>query len=355
MIMAGGAGTRFWPSSRVSKPKQFLNLLGERSMIQSTIDRILPLIPIERILVVTNQQYVGIVQEQLPDLPHENIVGEPIAKNTAPCVAAAASILIERDPEATMIVLPADHHITRPKRFLQILETALVKAEQGPNLVTIGITPHRPETGYGYIQLEESAFDEIGQDKTFLVKTFAEKPDLKTAITFLESGDFLWNSGMFIWKASTILDQFRIHQPVIHREAEIFRHALVNDFESALNNFYQLVTSISIDYGIMEKANAVHVIPGEFGWSDVGSWFAVYEHGEKDENGNVIENEKTIINESHNCLVRTSSKKLVAMIGLMGVGLIETDDTIVLLKLDASQDIKKVVDSLDQNNLKSYK
>ena len=353
--MAGGAGTRFWPSSRLNKPKQFLNLLGERSMIQNTIDRILPLIPIERILVITNEQYVDLVQEQFPDLPSENIIGEPVAKNTAPCVAAAASILIERDPDATMIVLPADHFITRPKRFLEILESALEKAEKGKNLVTIGITPHRPETGYGYIQLDESSFEESLKDKVYLVKTFAEKPDLKTAVSFMESGDFLWNSGMFIWTASTILEQFSIHQPTMHHETEVFRRNLNKDFTAALKNFYELVTSISIDYGIMEKADAVHVIPGEFGWSDVGSWLAVYEHGDKDENGNVAENESTILFDSQNCLVRTTSKKLVTMVGLMGVGLIETDDAIVLLKLDASQDIKKIVDELDKKGFKELK
>lgn len=353
--MAGGAGTRFWPNSRLEKPKQFLNLLGERSMIQNTIDRILPLIPIDRILVITNEHYVDLVQNQFPNLLAKNIIGEPVAKNTAPCVAAAASILIERDPDATMIVLPADHYITRPKRFIEILETALEKAENGKNLVTIGITPHRPETGYGYIQLDESRFDDSLKDKVYLVKTFAEKPDLRTAVSFMESGDFLWNSGMFIWTASTILEQLRIHQPTMHHETEIFRSNLNKNFKAALKNFYELVTSISIDYGIMEKADAVHVIPGEFGWSDVGSWLAVYEHGNKDENGNVVENESTILYDSQNCLVRTKSKKLVAIVGLMGVGLIETDDSIVLLKLDSSQDIKKIVDELDNKGFKQLK
>jgi mannose-1-phosphate guanylyltransferase len=355
VIMAGGAGTRFWPSSRQAKPKQFLNLLGERSMIQSTVDRILPLIPMERILVVTNAHYVDLVKQQFPDMPAENIIGEPIAKNTAPCVAAAAAILLKRDPNATMIVLPADHHITKPKRFLEILETGMEKAESGKNLVTIGITPHRPETGYGYIQLDESQIDNSGKDPVFIVKTFAEKPDLKTAITFLQSGDFLWNSGMFIWKADTILEQFQLHQPVIYREVEVFQSEMDANFDEALKNFYNLVTSISIDYGIMEKTDAVHVIPSEFGWSDVGSWFAVYEHGHKDENGNVVQDETTILHDVQNCLVKTHSKKLVAMVGMMGVGVIETEDSIVVLKLDSSQDIKKIVDNLDQQGLKTYK
>ena len=355
VIMAGGAGTRFWPSSRQSRPKQFLNLLGERSMIQSTVDRMLPLIPMERILVVTNAHYVDLVQEQFPNMPAENIIGEPIAKNTAPCVAAAAAILLKRDPNATMIVLPADHYITRPQRYLEILETGLKKAESGKNLVTIGITPHRPETGYGYIQLDETAADKSGSNPVYLVKTFAEKPDFKTALTFLESGDFLWNSGMFIWKADTILEQFQIHQPAIYREIEAFIKEMDIDFERALNNFYHVVTSISIDYGIMEKTDAVYVVPGEFGWSDVGSWFAVYEHGNKDHNGNVVDEETTILHDVHNCLVKTHSKKLVAMVGLMGIGLIETEDTIVVLKLDSSQDIKKIVDQLDVQGLPNYK
>lgn len=353
--MAGGIGTRFWPSSRCTKPKQFLNLLGDQSMIQNTVSRILPIIPMERILIITNSDYVDLVKEQFPDMPSENIIGEPIAKNTAPCVAAAAAILKSRDPESTMVVLPADHHITRPERFREILTLAMNKAEEGENLVTLGITPYRPETGYGYIQMDEKTFESSGKDRIYQVKTFAEKPDLKTAISFLESGDFLWNSGMFVWKTSTILDQFKQHEPSIFKEADVFFKNLSTDFDAALHTFYQVVTSISIDYGIMEKAQIVHVIPGEFGWSDVGSWMAIYEHGEKDENGNVTTDEKVIMHDTHNCLIKTSSKKLVAITGLMGVGVIETDDTLLVVKLDASQDVKKIVDSLDGNGFDSYK
>jgi len=355
IIMAGGIGTRFWPSSRAKKPKQFLNLIGERTMIQNTVDRILPIIPIERILVITNSDYVSLVQEQFPEMPSENIIGEPIAKNTAPCVAAAAAILKAKDPDSTMVVLPADHHITRPERFREILTLAMEKAESGNNLVTLGITPYRPETGYGYIQLDEEQFETIGNDHIYHVKTFAEKPDLKTAVSFLESGDFLWNSGMFVWKTSTILEQFKVHLPSIYKETEELCHKMTGDSVSAINTFYNVVTSISIDYGIMEKAGTVHVIPGEFGWSDVGSWMAIYEHGEKDDNGNVITDENVVINDSQNCLVRTSSKKLVALTGLIGVGIIETDDTLLIVKLDASQDVKKLVDALDDANFSSHK
>ncbi len=324
-------------------------------MIQSTIDRILPIIPIERILVITNDRYKNLVQSQFPDMPAENIIGEPVAKNTAPCVAVAAAILKKRDPEATMVVLPADHHITKPERFLEILTVGLEKAEQGKNLITIGITPHRPETGYGYIQVDESNFDTIRNDKVFIVKTFAEKPDLKTAITFMESGDFLWNSGMFIWSASTILEQFSIHQPGISREVEVFYEQSEADFDKALETFYHAVPSISIDYGIMEKADAVHVVPGEFGWSDVGSWFAVYEQGEKDANGNVFGKNRVITHDAQNCLVSTKGDKLVALVGLMGISVVETEDTIFIGKLEASQDVKRIVDALDQEGLTEYK
>jgi mannose-1-phosphate guanylyltransferase len=353
--MAGGFGTRFWPSSRVKKPKQFLNLIGERTMIQNTVDRILPIIPIERILIITNSDYISLVQKQFPDLPAENIIGESVAKNTAPCVAAAAAILKVRDPDSTMVVLPADHHITRPERYREILTLAMEKAESGDNLVTLGITPYRPETGYGYIQLDEQQSETMGNDHIYHVKTFAEKPDLKTAISFLESGDFLWNSGMFVWKTSTILEQFKVHLPFIYKETEELCQKLGTQSTTAIDTFYRVVTSISIDYGIMEKAATVHVIPGEFGWSDVGSWMAIYEHGEKDDNGNVVTNENVVMNDTQNCLVRTSSKKLVAITGLIGVGVIETDDTLLIVKLDASQDVKKIVDSLDAANLGSHK
>lgn len=355
VIMAGGVGSRFWPSSRVSKPKQFLNLLGERSMIQGTVDRIKDLIPVENILIITNEDYKDLVKEQLPDIPSYNIIGEPVAKNTAPCVAVAAAILKHRDPDATMVVLPADHHITRPETFREILEAGITKAESGSNLVTVGITPYRPETGYGYIQLDETHKEPAGSHHSYKVKTFAEKPDIKTAISFLESGDFLWNSGMFIWTAKTVLEEFKKHQPAIYNETEVFLKNIDGDFDKALYSFYHAVTSISIDYGIMEKADTVYVVPGDFGWSDVGSWLAVYEQGEKDADGNVLEAVNTTVVGSHNCLIRSGSNKLIALVGLHDIGVVETDDAILVTRLDSSQEVKKVFDELDKNGLKSFK
>jgi mannose-1-phosphate guanylyltransferase len=254
-----------------------------------------------------------------------------------------------------MVVLPADHHISRPERFREILLAGLSVAEQGANLVTIGITPHRPETGYGYIQLDEQDFIPAESDKAHRVKTFAEKPDLKTALNFMASGDFLWNSGMFIWQSRTILDQFREHQPAIYKEVETFRTSYKSDLKSALNAFYHSVTSISIDYAIMEKASAVYVVPGEFGWSDVGSWVAVYEHGAKDSSGNVLGHSNIIMHNSKNCLIKTSGEKLVAMVGLEGLAVVETDDTLLLCRLDASQDVKKIVDNLVSEGFADFK
>lgn len=346
VIMAGGVGSRFWPSSRAAKPKQFLNLLGERTMIQMTVDRILPLINPERIFVITNDTYVDLVHEQLPEIPYRNIIGEVMAKNTAPCVALAASILKGIDPDASMVVLPADHHIQDPARFLGFLDTAFQKAESGAHLVTVGITPHRPETGYGYIQQDDSHCDTLAGNMVCKVKSFAEKPDIHTAIRFLQSGDFLWNSGMFIWRADTILAEFRRHLPEMAILAKQVPAITDAGFKAGVDAFYKSANSISIDYGIMEKAETVHVVPGEFGWSDVGSWLAVYELADKDANGNVLQGGPGLFVDSAHCLAKTSSGRFVAMVGLDGVALVETDDTLMLCRIEAAQDVKKVVDTL---------
>lgn len=347
--MAGGAGTRFWPESRIDKPKQFHKLIGEKTMLQSTVERILPIIPHERILVVTNASYTGLVQEQLPELPAGNIIGEPVGRNTAPCIACAAAILMHRDPSATMIVLPADHYIRNEVEFRKILDVAAQKAEQDECLVTIGILPHRPETGYGYIQQDEKKSGEIGGRKVSRVKTFAEKPDLQTAVGFIESGDFLWNSGMFIWKARDIWAEFEKYLPQIFIEARKLLKNHAKDGEAAIGAFYQSVNSISIDYGIMEKTDAVYVIPAEFGWSDVGSWMAIYELEKKDVFGNVVRTGKGLMENCQNCFISSNGGKLVAMVGLMGVGYIETEDAVLICSMDKSQNVRNIVDKLEES------
>ena len=347
VIMAGGTGTRFWPASTEKKPKQFLNIFGDRTMLQETVDRINALVPPENVWVITNQRYVDLVQEQLPNVPVKNIVGEPVGKNTAPCVAAAAALIEEQHPGDTMVVLPADHQITQPDKFLSILKSAESKAEDGQSLVTIGIKPDRPETGYGYIEFESGATETHEGLEVKEVKQFREKPDVETAKEFIASGNFLWNSGMFIWQASTILKQFQKHLLGIFEEAQNLRTSVgTDDQNEAINDFYHACPSISVDYGIMEQAESVFVVPGSFGWNDVGSWRAVYDLRSKDENGNAVQTEHASFAKAKNNLVKSDSDKMIALVGVEDLAVVETDDSILVCKLDESQGVKEVVNKL---------
>ncbi len=347
VIMAGGSGTRFWPKSTKALPKQFLNLFGEGTMIQNTAKRIEEIIPQERIMVVTNDSYVSIVKEQLPKVPEENIVGEPVAKNTAPCVAIAAELLYKKDPDAVMVVLPADHHITHPKGFNQVLKSAVAKAESGEHLVTIGINPNRPETGFGYIHADNSASDSFEGNTIHPVKAFTEKPDAVTAQKFVESGDFFWNSGMFIWKASTVLTEIKKHLPEMYEEVKAASPELYEStHEAAINDFYFSCESISIDYGIMESADSVFVVPGEFGWNDVGSWTAVYDLAEKDNQGNSVQTLNATFAESEGNLVLSSGEKMISLVGVENLAVVETEDAILVCNLDKAQGVKQIVEQL---------
>lgn len=354
--MAGGSGTRFWPRSTKEKPKQFLKIFGDQTMLQDTVERISPLIPAERVWVITNDRYIQLVKEQLPDVPESNIIGEPVARNTAPCVASAAALLQEQDPEATMVVLPADHSITNPEKFISILETAAAKANQDDALITIGIRPDRPETGYGYIEFDKKSDETLEGNEVKKVVQFREKPDIKTARQFIYSGNFLWNSGMFVWKASTISGQFKKHLPKVYEQMEKLEPAIGTDKqEEAVNNFYQNCPSISIDYGIMEKAETVYVVPGEFGWNDVGSWRAVYDLREKDERGNVIQSDTAVLESSENNLVHSENKKLIALVGVENLAVVETENAILVCNLDESQGVKQIVEALKENkDLEKY-
>lgn len=355
VIMAGGTGTRFWPKSRVAKPKQFLKLVGNKTMLQTTVERVREIIPEERILIITNADYVSLVQEQLPNLPLENIIGEPVGRNTAPVVAAAAAIINSRDPQGSMAVLPSDHYIRDEDTFQSVLNAAFVKAESGHNLVTIGIRPNRPETGYGYIQRHEEGSAELAGHTVSEVKTFAEKPNLETAIRFIEAGDFLWNSGMFVWSSTVILKEFEKHLPQMYGQAVELAGALKGDGNRAIEVFYNNVESVSIDYGIMEKAETVHVIPAEFGWNDVGSWMAIYELEEKNEQGNVLSAANTSIAESENCYVYSETERLIAVVGLQGVGVIDTGDALLVCRMDRSQEVKKIVEDLDKTGRDTFR
>lgn len=347
VIMAGGSGTRFWPKSTRKRPKQFLTLFGERTMLQTTADRIEQLIPADRIWVITNHQYVDLVQQQLPDLPPHNIVGEAVARNTAPCVGAAATLIHRQDADATMVVLPADHLIEDTATFLSILKTADAKARAGDNLVTIGIEPDRPETGYGYIEFEEESSGIYDGREIKKVTQFREKPDEETARAFLDSGNFLWNSGMFIWSTTTILKQFHKYLPEIYEQIEKLDSSLADGAQQqAIDAFYGACPSISIDYGIMEPSKNVFVVPGSFGWNDVGSWKAVYDLRPKDENNNVIETDTASFADAAKNLIQSNSGKMIALVGVENLAVVETDHAILVCNLNEAQGVKKVVNQL---------
>ena len=347
VIMAGGVGTRFWPKSRKSNPKQFLNLFGDTSMIRQTVERLEGFVDGEQVVVVTNQDYGTLVKSQLPSVDPSHIIGEPVARNTAPCIASAAALLYRKDPESVMIVLPADHRIGNPIEFRNVLGTAIITAKNKESLVTIGIKPNRPETGYGYIHHGIDAEIETLSHPVYRVKGFTEKPNLETAARFFESGDYLWNSGIFIWKTSTVLEAFEEHLPEIYSNVETLLDSNFTDED--VRDFYEACPSISIDYGIMEKAEKVHVIPGDFNWNDVGSWTAVHELSDKDTEGNAtVKGEALYINSSGN-YVSTNGKKLVAFAGVDNVALVETEDAILVVNLDQSQDVNEIVEELKAN------
>jgi len=352
VIMAGGIGSRFWPMSRRERPKQFLNVFGDATLIQNTVARLQGFIPPERCLIVTHERYVEQTQEQLPAVPPANILAEPISRNTAPCIAYGAARLIADDPDATMVVLPADHVVRNVQQFHRVLQVAIDKAQDPGALVTIGVTPTHPETGYGYIQFDgETAPDAPLQP--YPVRTFAEKPDLATAERFVDSGDFLWNSGMFIWRADTILSQMEIHLPATHDALTSAQHAMgTPDEAAAVRAAFQESPRISIDYGVMERADSVFVVPASFGWSDVGDWRAVYEMREKDEHGNVLQG-NTIVHDSSRSLVHADDR-LIVLVGIHDTMVVHTDDATLICHKDSTQQVKNVVEYLHAHQLSEY-
>ena len=344
VIMAGGTGTRFWPKSTQRLPKQFLNLFGGQTMIQDTVSRLGGAIDSDKVLVVTNNNYASIVEEQLPHVNLKYIIGEPVARNTAPCVAAAAAILYNEDPDSVMVVLPADHVIGKQAEFRKVLSRAIDTARSENSLVTIGIKPNRPETGYGYIRFDAQNATGPAGEEIYTVKNFTEKPDPDTAQKFLSSGDYLWNSGMFIWKTSAILMAIKEHLPELFILTE---ELMMSDCSKEdIDEFYEACPSISIDYGIMEKANRVHVVPGDFDWNDVGSWTAVHELSPKDENGNATGITLNSIQDSANNLIHTASNKLIALVGVENLAVVETENAILVVNLNKAQGVKQVVEEL---------
>jgi len=344
--MAGGIGSRFWPLSRNAKPKQFLDILGVgRTFIQQTFDRLTRIIPPENIVVVTSQSYKELVVEQLPLVKEENILLEPFRRNTAPCIAYAVYKLLKKDPNAAMVVAPSDHLILNEAEFDKTLKKSIAFAEQGENLVTIGIKPSRPETGYGYIQIVETV-EEAKKKDICKVKTFTEKPNLEMAKVFVDSGEFFWNSGIFVWTLQSIKAALEAHLPEVCRLFDAGRDAYYTSSESQfILDTYAECKAISIDYGVMEKSENVHVICADFGWSDLGTWTSLYLQSEKDEKSNVLLSDSVVLDGVSNCLVRTPVGKLVVLQGLDGYLVVDTNDVLMVCKRNDESELKQLINN----------
>lgn len=350
LIMAGGRGERFWPKSRKNLPKQFLSLTNDgKTMIQLTVERILPLVAMEDIFIATNENYRDLVKTQLPNLPEQNILCEPVGRNTAPCIGLGAMHILTKYEDAMMIVLPSDHLIKQKTLFLKTLRNACEVAEKNSNLVTIGITPDYPETGYGYINYDETG--SLGQ--AYKVAQFVEKPNLETAKSYLESGQYLWNSGMFVWKVSSILQKMKHLMPQMYEGLMTIKDAIGTEQEhGVLAEEFAKMRSISIDYGILEHTDDIYTVPSSFGWDDVGSWLALARINPTNEYGNVLLGNLISVN-TKNCIVQ-GGEKLIATVGVQNLIIVDTPDAILICQKENADDIKKVLENLRICNRVEY-
>jgi mannose-1-phosphate guanylyltransferase len=352
VIMAGGIGSRFWPKSRQDFPKQFLDILNTgKTLIQWTYERFATFMPVENIYVVTSQEYSGIVHQQLPALPLANILGEPSRKNTAPCIAYISFKLLQLDPLASLIVAPADHLILDTKGFNKVCLEALSFVNKHNAFITLGIKPTYPNTGYGYIQHEQHTVT----DNVYKVKTFTEKPNLELAKTFLASGDFLWNAGIFVWQVKNIIGAFERYLPEMYEVFAADKDKFNTPGEkAALEHIYPLCTNISIDFGIMEKADNVYVIPSSFGWSDLGTWNSAYENLPKDYLGNAVAGDNVVVIDSTRCMVHAPNDKLLLLQGLDDFIVVDSEDVLLICKREKEQEIKEYVAEVKRNKGDQY-
>lgn len=342
LIMAGGRGERFWPRSRQNMPKQFLSLTDDgKTMIQLTVERILPLVNMEDIYISTNRAYKDLVRQQLPEIPEENILCEPVGRNTAPCIGLGAVHMEKKYKDGIMMVLPSDHLIKYTSIFVNTLSDACAVAEQGPNLVTLGITPDGPETGYGYIKF----LPDQPLGRAFAVDRFVEKPNLETAKEYVASEQYLWNSGMFIWKISTIMQNLKEYLPETYAGLRRIGDAIgTASQETVLEQEFENFASESIDYGVMEKAKNIYILSGAFGWDDVGSWLAVGRIKASNEFGNVLDGNVVTVN-TKNTIIQ-GENKLIAAVGLSDLIVVDTPDALLICAKDSAADIKKVLENL---------
>ncbi len=348
--MAGGHGERFWPMSRKNLPKQFLSLTNDgKTLIQLSVERIAPLVAAEDIYISTNRTYLPLVREQLPEVPEENVICEPVRRNTAPSIGYGAAKIAKKYGDAIMIVLPSDHLVKNNNMFINALSDATELAEGLDALVTIGITPDHPETGYGYVKFNSAVREKNG----YRVEHFAEKPDFETAKGYLASGEYLWNSGMFVWKTGSILKCFERIMPDVFESLMVIKDAVGTSAETdVVEKIYPTFPSISIDYGIMEKADNIHTVPGAFGWDDVGSWNAMERTFQTNDAGNIV-NGNIITIDTNDCIIR-GGRKLIACVGLKDLVVVDTEDATLICAKDSTQDIKKVLENLKVCNRTEY-
>ena len=344
LIMAGGKGTRFWPLSTEENPKQFLNLVGDESMIQMTVNRLKAIIPMERIFVVTDQKYEKLVNEHLTELPSENIIIEPVGMNTAPCIALSAMLIEKKFPNATLAVLPSDHLIENEALFQTTLQAADLYVEMNQQaIVTLGMEVTRPEVGYGYIKYENE-LNSIYDLSIRKVDKFVEKPDVETAKRYMDEGCYLWNGGMFIWKTQNIISLTKQHLSSMYELLAEIANSSSSEFEQKLYELYPQVESISVDYGIMERAEQICVIPSSFGWDDIGSWLSLERYRETDKDNNIVDGEIRILNSTGNIVV--SKTKPMVLCGVENLILVETDEVVMVMKKDEVGSINKLRTSI---------
>ena len=346
VIMAGGVGSRFWPMSTEERPKQFIDVLGTgRSLLQLTVERFGQMVPAENVWVVTNAKYADIVGEQLPDMPRGNILCEPCRRNTAPCIAYVSWRIKSKDPKANIVVTPSDHIVTNVQEFQRVISECMAFTADSDAIVTLGMRPSRPETGYGYIQADLSS-PSLRNKGIFRVDSFREKPDLQTAEQYIKKNNYFWNAGIFIWNVSTIVNAFRVYQP---RMAKIFEALLpvygTPEEQQIINEQFPKCENISVDYAIMEKAEEIFVCPADFGWSDLGTWGSLLTQSKRDLYGNALIGENISLFESRGCIVHTTQEKKVVIQGLDGYIVAENDDTLLICKLSEEQRIKQFSDA----------
>lgn len=356
VIMAGGKGERFWPKSREKTPKQLLPITSEKTMIQLTVERLSKISPPERILIITSKVQKEEMIRQLPMLAPENIISEPVGRDTAPCIATAAQLLLLKDPDAVMLVLPADHVISNHEKFTEAMLNAADQVTGNNNLMTFGITPDHPATGYGYLKIS-SAVESSLPTKFHKVESFVEKPDYETAKQYLDSGKFLWNSGIFLWQASTIINEIKNNMPELYHGIEKIKSNLLDmrDLDETLDNVYPNLPKISIDFGVMENAQNVLAGIATFDWDDVGSWEAVAKHFKKDDNGNIIIGQAVLQDCKNNIVYNMSDKKMISgLIGMSNNIIVQTEDSLLIVPREKCQQVKDLVNRLKELGLKEY-